>query len=339
MIVSAVVALCACATQPQAISQNPVAGVSPTSAASPTPVARLEITTLGLHTGEIGFPYAPVTPIAKSGVPPYTWSISTGSLPGGLAMSPSGKVTGTPSSLGTFVFMVQVADSSGAIAAINSSISIGRRVAVTGNPCPVRSYCSVEAGCLTVCGLFGFLSGGFAPFNYRVTAGSIPTGMALSGFSLSKSFPAPAASSGRDWIFTVRVTDGIGATAETTAKFHVYPHIAFTGVLTATCGDGRTATWQTGCTLQPNLNYVLGTPGLPAPKVRISLISGQPLPVGLTFTAQSGTVTAIPPQQTCPHGPYQATVHLVLEDTSTCAANKYCASNAATVTVNLAGCP
>ena len=330
--------LTACATKPAAVSETPAAQVSPTIAASPTPVARLEITSLGLHGGEIGLGYAPVSPRAGGGVPPYAWSVSDGSLPGGLAMSASGKVTGTPNSLGSFLFTVQVADSAGAIATVNSSISVSRRVVVTGNPCTVGSPCSVEAGCLTVCGLFGFLSGGVAPFKYQVASGAIPTGMALNGFSLAKAFPAPPTTSGKDWTFTVRVTDGLGATAQTTAKFHVYPHIAFTGALTATCGDGKTQSWLTGCNLQPQLAYLLGTPGLSAPKVRLSLVSGQPIPPGMTFTAQGGTVTMIPSQTNCPHAPYQGTVRLVLEDTSTCAANKYCASNAATIKVNLAGC-
>jgi hypothetical protein len=339
VIVGAALLLAACGAQPVAVRESPAAHVSPTIAASPTPTVPLAITSVAFHAGEIGFGYTPVTPSATGGVPPYSWSISDGSLPGGLVMSSSGGVTGTPNVLGTFLFTVQVGDSVSATASISSSITVARRIAVTGNPCTVASPCSVEAGCVTACGLFGFLSGGFGPFTYKVTKGSIPTGMALSGFSLTKAFPAPATAGGKDWVFTVRVTDAIGAFAETTAKFHVYPHVAFTGALTATCGNGTAETWQTGCIFKQPLTYVLGTPGLGAPKVQVSLVTGPTLPAGLTFTAKNGTVSAIAPlSPACNSKPFQATVHIVLVDTSTCAPNKYCASTAATVNINLLRC-
>ena len=49
---------------------------------------------------------------ASGGVPPYTWSIHSGSLPQGLSLSSStGKISGTPSKIGTYSFMTKVTDS------------------------------------------------------------------------------------------------------------------------------------------------------------------------------------------------------------------------------------
>jgi hypothetical protein len=49
----------------------------------------------------------------KGGVPPYSFSLSSGSLPTGLTLSSSGNVVGTPSGAGAFNFGFTVKDSSG----------------------------------------------------------------------------------------------------------------------------------------------------------------------------------------------------------------------------------
>ena len=277
---------------------------------------------MAFHAGELTLEYTPFTPAAKGGVKPYTWNVTSGSLPPGLLMDSAGKITGTPNALGTYLFTVEVADAMGTTQSISSSISVARRIAVTGNPCTPQSPCNVEAGCVTACGVFGFQSGGIGPFKYRITKGTPPTGMGLSGFSLTKAFPAPPVGGTKDWVFTLRVTDAIGAYAETTAKFHVYPHIAWTPVIgaKATCrasGGGCTAT----------LPYTLGTPNLTNPKVNVQVFAGPALPPGYTAVASNGTVTL-----TVPSGySTTTTVRLVLVDTSTCGNNLYCASQPATI--------
>jgi hypothetical protein len=47
------------------------------------------------------------------GTPPYTYALIGGALPGGLTLSTSGMIAGTPTAAGTFNFSVQVTDSSG----------------------------------------------------------------------------------------------------------------------------------------------------------------------------------------------------------------------------------
>lgn len=49
----------------------------------------------------------------SGGVPPYSWTISSGSLPAGLTLSSAGAITGTPSSGGSTTFGFTVKDSSG----------------------------------------------------------------------------------------------------------------------------------------------------------------------------------------------------------------------------------
>lgn len=50
---------------------------------------------------------------AVGGAPPYTWSVSSGSLPDGLTMSASGVISVTPTAKGDFTFTVKVTDSAG----------------------------------------------------------------------------------------------------------------------------------------------------------------------------------------------------------------------------------
>ena len=63
--------------------------------------------------------------LAHGGVPGYTWSLRSGQLPPGLSLSASpGRITGTPTTRGTFSFLVRVTDSRGAFAERTFSITI-----------------------------------------------------------------------------------------------------------------------------------------------------------------------------------------------------------------------
>jgi hypothetical protein len=72
----------------------------------------LEITTSGLPQGQENEIYQ-TSFSATGGTQPYTWSITAGSLPSGLAMNAAGNLSGTPTAVGTSNFTVQVADTSG----------------------------------------------------------------------------------------------------------------------------------------------------------------------------------------------------------------------------------
>jgi len=328
----------ACApTSPAPAKRSPLAQAtsSPTEEASPTPSPsppELKITSAAFHTGELGFGYAATHATAAGGVPPYAWSVVAGAMPAGLAMDSSGIVSGTPAALGTFLFTVQVSDSGSATATIDTTINVIRRVVVTPT-CPTNFPCMVEAGCLTVCGGFGNQSGGMPPYTYGVIAGAIPTGMALSGFSLTRAFPAPAGSA-MDWVFTVRVTDGLGATAQTTATFHVFPHIAFTSApAPATCAAPCRFT----------MSYTLGTPGLQSPPGRptpTAVTPGAPsLATLVTVTTSQGTATVDVKAPACPQKGvvYKWNLSVVLVYGSLCGpGGAYCTTAAVTEPVTLA---
>ena len=96
--------------------------------------ASLTLATTSLSPGTVGTTYS-ATLTANGGVTPYTWSITTGSLPSGLTLNAAaGTITGTPAVAGTSTFTVQVRDAAtpAATAARSLSITIASPVVNTG---------------------------------------------------------------------------------------------------------------------------------------------------------------------------------------------------------------
>jgi hypothetical protein len=78
-----------------------------------------------LTQGFVGQLYCCGNLFADGGVPDYTWSLRAGQLPPGLSLTASpGRITGTPTTRGTFSFLVRVTDSRGAFAERTFSITI-----------------------------------------------------------------------------------------------------------------------------------------------------------------------------------------------------------------------
>lgn len=90
------------------------------------PLPQLSIVSpVTLPNGQVGVAYsASLATIAapSGGVPPYSWSLTGGSLPTGLSLSSSGVVSGTPSGPGSTSFTFTVKDSSGLAKLVGSTI-------------------------------------------------------------------------------------------------------------------------------------------------------------------------------------------------------------------------
>ena len=88
-------------------------GGSGSGNAGDPPPAALTISTSSLPTGQVGVAYSAVL-AATGGTPPYTWSLTSGTLPAGLMLNAAtGAITGTPTQAVTSAALTfQVADSS-----------------------------------------------------------------------------------------------------------------------------------------------------------------------------------------------------------------------------------
>jgi hypothetical protein len=80
---------------------------------TPTPVAPLSILTTSLYDAVVGVSYPPLSQSlsAFGGKSPYTWTVTAGALPAGLALnSVTGVISGIPTAAGTSTFTVKVTD-------------------------------------------------------------------------------------------------------------------------------------------------------------------------------------------------------------------------------------
>jgi hypothetical protein len=92
-----------------------------TIAAAPNPV---QITTSSLPSGQVNTAYS-TTLAASNGATPYSWSVTSGSLPAGLTLSAAtGAISGTPTTAGTSSFTVKVTDSGSPATSASANLSI-----------------------------------------------------------------------------------------------------------------------------------------------------------------------------------------------------------------------
>lgn len=116
---------------------------------------------------------------ASGATAPYTYAVSAGSLPAGLALNPStGLISGTPAAAGTFNFSVRATDSStgsGAPFSIVQGYSItasAPTIVVAPATVPNATQFSSYSQTFTA-------TGGTAPYTFSVTAGALPAGLTL----------------------------------------------------------------------------------------------------------------------------------------------------------------
>ena len=174
------------------------------------PVA-LTITTTSLPGGTSGSSYSNLL-AASGGTTPYTWSISAGSLPAGLALgSSTGLISGTPTATGTSSFTVKVTDSSSPALTKTLKLSI---VVAAPAPTPLTiSTTSLSAGTKgSTYSTAMQAGGGTTPYAWSITSGSLPAGLSLASAASGVISGTPTASGTTS--FTATVTDS-GSPAQT----------------------------------------------------------------------------------------------------------------------------
>lgn len=95
----------------------------------------LHVTTTTLPNGSTNAAYPATTLQASGGVAPFTWTVTSGSLPAGLSLAADGAISGTPTTMETSNFTVQVADSETTpmTATASLSITVGSLGILSGN--------------------------------------------------------------------------------------------------------------------------------------------------------------------------------------------------------------
>jgi hypothetical protein len=212
---------------------------------APSAELSLEVTTTTLPGGTVGHAYAAEL-AAIGGTRPYSWSLSSGSLPAGLSLTPStGAISGTPTAEGSSSFTVQATDANLATATEELSITVSTAtVSVTISP----AAASVAPG-------------GTQAFTAKVS-GSTNTAVTWSvtesdGGTIDSSghYTAPASTG----TFHVIATSAADATAFGTATIKVTTNVTTSGWSPLKVGAGGWITGMDTCSTAAGPLYALRT--------------------------------------------------------------------------------
>lgn len=221
--------------------------------------------------GTIGVAYSGDNLGVTGGTAPYSWSISSGSIPPGLSMNTStGDFSGTPTTAGTYNFTVRATDALGGFVQGSYSVVVAVAPSLSGNlPDAINGV--AYSNSLS-------RAGGHSPYTFDISAGALPTGLSINASTgvISGTPTVLGVAS-----FTVRVTDDVGNVATRADSIDVYS----SPVISGTVGN------------QAELTVAYSDSSLSASGGKPTLawtISGGTLPPGMSINGGTGSITGTP---------------------------------------------
>jgi|GEM_PF-1659996 len=287
------------------------------------PTQPLSVTGGQLTSGNATVPYS-TNLTASGGTTPYTWSLTGGILPdGGVSLSASGAIAGTPKTPGIYTFTALAKDSAGASASGTFTISIGAAplvltsgtsfpTGIAGSPYPLQILSA---------------SGGAAPYTFTIGNGALPDGLIFA----SPQFSGTPTAAGT-FRFTVTVTDAAGNTASLPASITISP--AFLNLILSqtnvpfsmTVGSGGVPTPASVTVSSSDVRQILNYSVIATPAVSwLDVTAGANATPGSIAFAIDPSALSLSAAAT----PYQTTVIV------TCVAPSPCAGIAQTIAVSL----
>ena len=255
-------------------------------------------------TATVGQPYTDTLTVTN-GTAPYTFSIISGSLPPGLTLNSStGKISGSPTTAGTYTFTAKVVDYKG------NSDTVSCTIKVTVAPLDVTcGTCTGTAGTAWVGTPYTdalVATGGAPSYTFSIVSGSLPPGLSL---NTSTGAITGTPTTPGTYGFTAKVTDSLGHTDTATCAILVKA-----SPIDLNCGacGGVNGKAKIGYFYSDQLTVTNGT----APYT-FSLVSGT-LPPGLSLNTSTGKISGTPTTS----GTYTFTMKVVdakgFTDTASC---------------------
>jgi len=266
-----------------------------------------------LTTGTIGRVYAGtgVNITTSGGTAAFTWSVSAGALPPGLALTGtgtggatgliSGTPTGTVTTPVTSTFTVKVVDNAGSSATQAYTITVYAAPTLTG-PATLPTA-AVGSGYTTAPN--PFTEAGGAP-TIVWSATGLPTGLSINA-TTGVITGTPTTNTGSPYTVTITVTDGDGATASVTPTLVVnpvitltpatlpvaIPGVAYSNTLKAGGGSGAGYTF-TATGLPNNGGLTLSSAGVLSGTPSANANANSPYAVTVTVTDGNGSTHTFP---------------------------------------------
>ena len=206
---------------------------------------------------------------ADGGTQPYTYKVSSGTLPEGMNIAPAtGVISGTASRAGTFKFTVSAEDANGMTASKSFTVKV-TQTTLTGT---IPATITRKASCKWTLKA----SGGASPYTFTVSSGKLPAGLSLNS-STGKISGTPTKAG--NFTFTIKAKDKNGAAA--TKSFTVkVTQTTLTGSIPATITRKASCLWT------------LKVSGGTSPYT-FTVSSGK-LPAGLSLNSKTGKISGTP---------------------------------------------
>lgn len=255
------------------------------------------ISTTTLGTGVVNNSYT-ATLTTGSGSTPFTWAISSGSLPPGISLdSNTGTISGTPSTEGTYNFTISVSEGGGQ-SATRSYVLL---VTQTSSSLDIATSALSSGALNDSYDQTLFVSGGQGPYAWSITSGRLPQGLSLdSSTGIISGTPSVVETQ----TFDVKVSDSNGS-ADTQELSITVNKVASTLAITnaeipkatlnlvyeTNCPCGTicpSTTLQASGNTSQTLTWAIATGTTPTGTSTTSL------PTGMTFNTSTGAITGTP---------------------------------------------
>jgi hypothetical protein len=232
----------------------------------------LAVTSGSLSQGEVELSYSVVLSASGGASTSRAWSVSGGQLPPGLTLSGDGRLSGMPTTAGTYAFTASVTDGTTSTSK-SLSLTIIPGIAVNASPsiplAEVRTPYS--ASFPTLLGV----TGGVPPYRYAPVSG-FPFGIGFDA-ATGEIFGSPREPG--VVALTIQITDANNATKLVTVSVTVVPKLQISRVRLGRGSVGKS--YRTRVTVSGGVDPVW------------SLSAGR-LPAGLRLNAATGAITGVP---------------------------------------------